>query len=183
MNFKKTPIDNLFIIETEPFKDNRGLFERLYCENEIKAINHEKNIVQVNHSVTSAKGAIRGMHFQYPPRAEIKIVRCLKGSVFDVAVDIRNNSSTFLFWHAEVLSADNFKMFYIPEGFAHGFQTLEDNCELIYFHTNFYDRNHEGALRYDDPSINIRWPLPPGEISERDKNHPLLDETFKGIEL
>ncbi|MBP6993173.1 MAG: dTDP-4-dehydrorhamnose 3,5-epimerase [Spirochaetes bacterium] len=183
MNFVPQYIHGLYVVETAPIADSRGFFERLFCVREFNAVGHGKEIVQINHTLTKGRGAIRGMHFQRPPRAEIKIIRCIKGSVFDVAVDIRKNSPTFLKWHAEILSAGNWKMMYIPEGFAHGFQTLEEDCELLYFHSEFYDKNHEGALRYDDPSINITWPLPVGELSERDRAHPLLDNTFAGITL
>ncbi len=181
MKFINTPIDDLFIIEPEPLTDARGLFERLYCENEMKAINHDGKIVQINLSFTRHKGFVRGMHFQYPPFAETKIIRCIKGSVFDVAVDIRKDSASLLKWHAVNLSAENRRLIYIPAGFAHGFQALEDDCELLYFHTNFFSKDHEGALSYDDPSIGIRWPLPVQGLSERDKNHPLLKNDFRGI--
>jgi len=123
------------------------------------------------------------MHFQYPPMAEIKIVRCIAGSIFDVAIDLRANSPTYLQWYSEILSAENRKMICIPEGFAHGFQTLEDNTEIIYLHTEFYSSELESAVRYDDPKFNISWPLDVIEISKRDKNHPLINGNFKGISL
>jgi len=181
MKIKQTPLQNAFVIEPEPFTDDRGLFARVFCKQELQSILHGKNIVQVNHSMTRQKGAIRGMHFQLPPMAEIKMVKCLHGSVFDVIVDLRKLSSTFGKWHGEILSSDNMKMMYIPEGFAHGFQTLEQDCELIYLHTEFYSPEHEGGVRYNDPKIGIKWPLETTDISERDKNHPLLGEDFSGI--
>lgn len=174
MRIDKLPLQDAFIIELEPFKDDRGLFARVFCQNELRNILCDKNIVQINHSLTRQKGAIRGMHFQYSPKSEIKMVKCLRGSVFDVMIDLRQDSSTFLKWHGEMLSAENMKMMYIPEGFAHGFQTLEENCELLYFHTEFYSPEHEGGVRYDDPKIGISWPLEVTDVSERDKNHPLL---------
>ena len=178
MRINKLPLEGAFVIEPEPFTDDRGIFARVFCQRELQNILHGKNIVQINHSLTRQKGAIRGMHFQYPPKAEIKMVKCLRGSVFDVMIDLRSDSSTFLNWHGEILSAENMKMLYIPEGFAHGFQTLEENCELLYLHTEFYSPEHEGSVRYDDPKIEIKWPLEATDISERDKNHPLLAGKF-----
>jgi len=183
MNIKQTPLQDAFAIEPEPFADDRGLFARVFCKQELQSILHGKNIVQVNQSMTRQKGAIRGMHFQRPPRAEIKMVKCLHGSVFDVMIDLRQRSSTFLKWHGEILSAENMKMLYIPEGFAHGFQTLEENCELLYLHTEFYGPEHEGGVGYDDAKVGIKWPLEITDVSERDKNHPLLAHDFKGIIL
>ena len=183
MKINHTPLQNAFTIELEPFTDDRGLFARVFCQQELQQILHDKEIVQINHSSTRQKGAIRGMHFQYPPKAETKIVKCLRGSVFDVMVDLRRNSITFLKWYGETLSAENNKMMYIPEGFAHGFQTLKNDCELLYLHTEFYSRESEGGLRYDDPMINISWPLKATDISERDNSHPLLSKDFKGIVL
>lgn len=183
MKFKKTKLEDLFIIELEIFEDKRGNFYRIYCENELKKIGYNKCIVQINQSLTKKKGSIRGMHFQYPPKAEIKFVKCLMGSVFDIAIDLRNNSSTFLQWHSEILSANNKKIMYIPEGFAHGFQTLEDNSEILYLHSEFYNSELESGIRYNDPKINIKWPLELTEISIRDKNHKLLEDDFDGIKI
>jgi dTDP-4-dehydrorhamnose 3,5-epimerase len=135
----------------------------------------------MNHSTTYSKGSLRGMHYQLPPFREIKMVRCIAGAVFDVIIDIRTDSATFLQWFGIELSAANKKMLYIPEGFAHGFQCLTDNCELIYHHTEFYTPNAEGGLRYDDPKINIQWPLPVGVVSARDAGHAYLTDDFKGI--
>ena len=183
MHFKQLPLEGAYLIDPDPFKDNRGLFARVFCRQELKEIGHTKGIAQINHSVTVQKGAIRGMHFQHPPKAEIKIVKCLRGSVFDVIIDFRRNSSTFLKWHGEVLSDKNLKMIYIPEGFAHGFQTLEENCELLYLHTEFYSSKHEGVVRFDEPMVGIEWPLPVTEVSRRDQTHPYLDKSFKGVIL
>lgn len=181
MKFIKTKLKDLYIIEPEPFEDDRGRFYRILCKNELKEIGHTKEIVQINHSLTTQKGVIRGMHFQYPPKAEIKLVKCINGKVLDVAIDLRKNSPTFLQWHGEIISAKNLKIIYIPEGFAHGFQTLEENSELLYFHTEFYSSEHEGGVRYDDPLIDIEWPLEVSDLSERDKNHKLLNKNFEGI--
>ena len=176
MIFNELPLKDAYIIRPTPFEDHRGKFSRLFCQNELKQIGHHKEIVQINHSITKQKGAVRGMHFQKPPRAEIKIVKCINGSVFDVIVDLRKNSSTFLQWHGEILSAENMKMMYVPEGFAHGFQTLENNVELLYFHTEFYDTKYESGLKYDDPMVNISWKLEPVDLSLKDQNYPLFSE-------
>ena len=144
MRINKLPLEGTFVIEPEPFTDDRGSFTRVFCKQELQSILEGKNIVQINHSLTRQKGAIRGMHFQYPPKAEAKMVKCMHDSVFDVIIDLRQGSSTFLKWHGEILSAENMKMLYIPEGFAHGFQTLEENCVLLYLHTEFYSPEYEG---------------------------------------
>lgn len=183
MKIKQTLLQDAVIIEPEPFEDTRGRFSRIFCQNELFGILDGKNIVQINHSLTRQKGAIRGMHFQYPPKAEIKMVRCITGKVFDVMIDLRKNSPTFLKWHGEILSSENMKMMYIPEGFAHGFQTLQPNSELLYLHTEFYGPEHEGSVFYDDPKIGIKWPLEVTDISEKDQNHPLLGEDFSGIKF
>ncbi|MDA3898182.1 MAG: dTDP-4-dehydrorhamnose 3,5-epimerase [Desulfobacteraceae bacterium] len=183
MKFMPLPLSGAHIIIPEPRKDKRGLFARIFCADELKQIGHTKNIVQVNHSGTVKKGAVRGMHFQYSPKAEIKIIKCIRGAVFDVIVDIRLGSSTFLQWHGENLTSENMKMMYVPEGFAHGFQVLEENSELLYFHTEYYSPEHEGAVRHDDPMIGIDWPVGVTEVSERDKTHPLLNDDFAGVEI
>ena len=156
---------------------------KIKLDKTLKQLLDGKNIVQINHSLTCRKGAIRGMHFQYPPKAESKIVRCLAGEIYDVIVDLRENSPTYLKWHGEILSYENMNLMYIPEGFAHGFQTLKENCELLYLHTEFYSPDHEGGVRYNDQKINIRWPLEITEISHKDERHPLLTSDSKGIVL
>lgn len=179
--FSETALKGSFIISLKPYSDERGWFARTYCKKEFAAIGHDKEWVQLNHSFTAAKGTIRGMHFQHPPFSEIKMVRCIAGAVLDVIVDIRKDSATFLQWFGIELSAANQEMIYIPEGFAHGFQTLENNSELIYHHTEFYQKGVEGGLLYNDPLLNIQWPLAIQNISARDTNHPLLNNNFKGI--
>lgn len=181
MKFKDTNIKDLYIIEPEPFIDHRGKFYRVFCENELNKIGHSKRIVNVNSSTTLKKGSIRGMHFQYPPKAEIKIVKCVSGSIFDVAVDLRKNSPTYLQWHGEILSKENLKMLYVPEGFGHGFQALEDDVEIIYFVTEFYSPENEGGVRYNDPKVNVKWPLEVVDISEKDGKIPLIDDNFKAM--
>ena len=183
MKFLETPLKGLTIIELESYRDDRGLFFRLFCSNELKEIGLNKNIMQINQSLTIKKGAVRGMHFQFPPKAEIKIIKCIRGTIFDVAIDLRKQSPTFLQWYGEILSAGNMKLMYIPEGFAHGFQTLEENSELLYLHTEFYSPENEGGIRYDDPRIDIKWPLEVIEISERDKKFKLIDDNFEGLEI
>ncbi len=183
MTFTETPLPGSFIIDLEPFSDERGWFARTFCKKEFEQIGHHKEWVQLNHSVTYKKGSVRGMHFQHPPHSEIKMVRCIAGAIFDVIVDLREGSGTFLKWFGAELSAANKKMLYIPEGFAHGFQTLTNDCELIYHHTSFYSPGAEGGIRCDDKKINIAWKLPVAELSGRDKNHPYLDDSFKGIKL
>jgi dTDP-4-dehydrorhamnose 3,5-epimerase len=181
MILKNTKIAGVKIILSEPFRDERGFFNRIFCQKELGAVRPDLIIAQINHSMTRVKGTIRGMHFQYPPFAEMKIVRCVKGSVFDVAVDLRKGSSTFLQWHGEALSAGNMKALVIPEGCAHGFQALEDNVEMLYLHTGLYNKHAEGAVRYDDPLLNIEWALKAECVSERDMAQPLLTKDFEGV--
>jgi len=182
MIFTPAPLAGAFIIDLQPFSDERGWFARYYCKNEFQsAIGHVKEWVQFNHSVSYTKGTIRGMHFQVPPFREIKMVRCISGAVYDVIVDIRRDSPTFLQWTGVELSAENGRMLYIPEGFAHGFQTLSDNSALLYHHTEFYTPGAESGLRFDDPAVGISWPLPQTVMSARDIAHPLIDKNFKGI--
>ena len=178
-----TPLTGLYIVETSSFSDQRGSFTRLFCEHELSAVLGERRIVQINQSVTAKIGSVRGMHFQYPPAAEMKLIRCLKGRVFDVAVDLRTNSPTFLRWFAMELSGENKKMMVIPEGFAHGFQTLEENSEMLYLHTCFYQPDAESGVRFDDPALRIEWPLPPKDVSARDSGHKFISKNFEGIKL
>jgi dTDP-4-dehydrorhamnose 3,5-epimerase len=174
MLFHSLSLSGAFVIELEPRGDERGRFTRLFCAHELKEIGHVKPIVNVNHSYTQKRGTIRGMHFQYPPDAEIKIVKCLRGTVWDCIVDLRKGSPTYLQWEGVELSEDNNRMIYIPEGFAHGFQSLTDDVEMIYFHTEYYKKSSEGGLKFDDPKLNIAWRLLPTEISQRDLSFDLL---------
>lgn len=180
---RNTEIIEVKLIFRKPIEDNRGFFERIFCSEELKEITHGKEIVQVNHSLSRLKGTVRGMHFQRPPYAEIKIVSCLKGKVFDVAVDIRRGSPTFLKYHAEILSEDNHRMLAIPEGFAHGFQTLEDNTELIYFHTSKYNPAYESGLNPNDKRLRIKWPLMIEFLSYKDSQRQPMEDDFEGLEL
>jgi dTDP-4-dehydrorhamnose 3,5-epimerase len=183
MNICETAITDLVVVHTSPFVDDRGSFARLFCERELSGIIGDRKILQINHSLTRTTGAVRGLHFQYPPHAEMKLVRCISGRVWDVAVDIRRGSPTFLKWHAEELTPFNRRMIVIPEGFAHGFQVLEPDSQLLYLHTESYAPSSEGGLRFDDPRITIDWPLQPIDLSTRDVSHPWLQDTFEGVVL
>lgn len=182
MKLRETTIAGLYVAEMSAISDERGWFARIFCERALSNVVGGRHVVQANVSHTAECGAIRGMHFQMPPHQEIKFVRCLRGEVFDVAVDLRQGSPTFLQWHAERLSDSNAYMLCIPEGFAHGFQTLAPQTELLYLHTSFYEKGAEAGLRFDDPRVRIDWPLPVSRISDRDKFHPLIREDFKGID-
>lgn len=182
-DFKETPLKGLKVIQRKRVEDHRGFLSRFFCSEEFSDLGLLENIAQINHTLTRQIGAVRGLHFQTPPFAETKTVCCLKGEIFDVAVDLRRDSKTFLQWHGEVLSADNGRSLYIPEGFAHGFQTLARDCELIYLHSAPYHQPSEGALSVNDPRLPIRWPLPITELSDRDSSHPFIDADFEGLEL
>ncbi|MDZ4809611.1 MAG: dTDP-4-dehydrorhamnose 3,5-epimerase [Bacteroidota bacterium] len=181
MIFTTTPLIGSYVIDLKPYADQRGWFARYYCKNSFTEIGHTKEWVQMNHSFSYKKGTIRGMHFQVEPYREIKMVRCIAGSVFDIIIDIRKDSATFLQWFGVELSADNKRMLYIPEGFAHGFQCLSDDCELLYHHSEFYQPAAEAGIRQDDPMIGIQWPLVVSVLSDRDAGHPLLNKDFKGV--
>jgi len=168
---------------SRPFHDERGRFARLFDRDILASVHADRPIVQVNQSLTRQRGALRGLHFQRMPYLEAKWVRCLKGRVFDVAVDLRRGSPTFLRHAAVELSAEEANMFFIPEGCAHGFQVIEPNSELLYLHTAPYSPKAEGGLRWDDPLLDIVWPLEPTDISERDSSHPLLTQEFEGLDL
>lgn len=181
MKIVTTPLEGVVIVETTKHSDHRGEFFRAYCQHELAPVIGERQIVQINISKTSAFGAIRGLHFQRPPQAEMKLIRCITGKVWDVAVDLRAGSPTYLKWRAEELCADSAKMLVIPEGCAHGFQVLEEGSELLYLHTAFYSPETESGVRYNDPRLNIQWPLDVTDISDRDRLHPLIDSQFNGI--
>jgi dTDP-4-dehydrorhamnose 3,5-epimerase len=176
-----TPLQRVKLIQRKPIGDHRGYLERMFCAEELQSLIPGKGIVQVNHTLTAKRGTVRGLHFQYPPYAETKFVSCLRGEVFDVAVDLRQGSPTFLHWYAETLSADNHKTLLIPEGFAHGFQGLSEGCELLYFTTAAYRPTAEGGLNAQDSRLDIRWPTAVTELSPRDAAHPPLTEAFLGV--
>ncbi len=181
MIFHSTFINDLYVIEPELFKDQRGWFARIFCREEFKKIGYKKEWVQINHSFTNNIATIRGMHFQIPPYSETKLVRCFSGSVYDVAIDLRKNSPTFLKWFGQEISAENKRMILIPDGVAHGFQTLTNNCELIYHHSNFYTPEAERGIKYDDPRIGIKWPLKVSDMSQKDDTYAYINDTFEGI--
>ncbi len=181
---KITPLrlHGTYLIETNPFKDTRGVFARFFCQKEMENLLEGKQVVNVNYSKNFRKGAVRGLHYQLKPFAELKMPRCIKGRVLDVFVDVRRNSPTFLEWDAIELSEQNMRMIVVPEGFAHGFQSLEDNSELMYLSTQFFSSEYERALNIKDPLLDIRLPLSITDLSERDSNHPFLEDlNFEGI--
>lgn len=183
MNTIDTDIAGIYTITTTRYGDVRGSFARLFCEKELASVLYEQHICQINHSYTAACGSVRGMHFQYAPHAETKIVRCLQGKIFDVVIDLRHGSETFLQWRGFVLSQDADDALLIPPGCAHGFQTLTDDVHLLYVHTGFYTPSAEGGVHVNDPRIGIVWPLPIENLSERDQQHLLLPEDYAGMIL
>lgn len=183
MEFVKIPLQGLYVIRPRILQDNRGLFARTFCKNEFATIGFQQEFVQFNHSFNTTKGTLRGMHFQHPPYAETKLIRCIQGEAYDVAVDLRRDSPTYLQHFGVVLSAENMYSILIPEGFAHGFQTLADNTILIYHHTQFYTPQADAGIRHDDPALRIDWPLPILNLSEKDKNYPLIDISFNDITI
>ena len=178
----ETPLSGLMLIRRKPRRDERGYLERLYDANDFADLLGRREIMQVNRTLTHDCGTVRGMHYQLPPHAELKFVSCLHGSIFDVAVDLRRNSPTFLRWHGSILSAENGQSLLIPEDFAHGFQTLTGNCEMLYLHTKTYQPDHERGLHPEDPRVGIAWPQPVAGLSPRDVLHPWLTAAFEGIE-
>ena len=183
MNFVELSMKGSYLITPEVREDDRGWFGRTYCKNEFASIGHRTEWVQMNHSSTKKAGTIRGMHYQIPPFSEIKLIRCIRGAVYDVIIDLREGSPTFLKWEGIELSEENRRSIYIPEGFAHGFQSLLDDSDLIYHHSAIYASQYERGIRYDDPMIGIQWPREAGKISERDRQHPSLEKDFNGIKL
>lgn len=182
-DFITTHLADLMLVQRKAIEDRRGFLSRFYCAEEFAEAGVSKRIAQINHTLTRKKGAVRGLHFQHSPHAEIKFVSCLKGEIWDVAVDLRKGSPSFLQWYGEILSDSNRKSLLIPEGFAHGFQALTEDCELLYLHTAAYCSESEGALNVTDPKLGIDWPLAISEISERDRNHKLIEQDFQGITI
>ena len=176
-----TPISDLKVIERQQLGDGRGFLSRLFCATELSAIGWHKPIAQINQTFTRERGTVRGLHFQLPPQTEMKLITCLRGAVWDVAVDVRAGSPTFLQWHALELSESNCCAVLLPEGFAHGFQTLAKDCELLYVHSMPYSPKAEAGLNALDPKLSIRWPLETSGLSARDLQHPMIDLQFKGL--
>lgn len=183
MRFEASGIAGLYLVELDVRGDARGSFTRLYCRKELALAGVHQPIAQANHSVTRGKGIVRGLHFQLPPATETKIIRCVRGAVWDVAIDLREGSPTFLQWRAFELSADHHRMVVIPDGCAHGFQTLSDEAELLYLHTAFYTPEHERGFAAQDPRLGITWPDPIAMQSDRDRQLPFVSEDFAGIRL
>jgi dTDP-4-dehydrorhamnose 3,5-epimerase len=185
MKLVTSRLPGVMIAQTEVRADRRGSFTRFYCESDLASVVAGRHVVQINHSRTVQRGTVRGLHYQDKPFAETKLVRCLSGAVWDVAVDLRMNSRTFLQWHAVELTSKNGLMMIVPEGFAHGFQTLSADCELLYLHTATYSPDAEAGIAWNDPRIEIRWPLPlplEGGLSERDRTLPCLAADFAGVD-
>lgn len=178
MLFKETPIPDVNLIDLEKRGDERGFFARTFCTNEFREHGLRANFVQVNNSLTSEKGTLRGMHYQLPPKAETKIVRCIRGAFWDVVLDLREGSPTFGQWFAAELTAENRRMMYVPKGFAHGFITLMDDTEAFYFVDEFYAPEFERGIRWNDPRFEIEWPIEPVVISDKDRNHPDFDAAY-----
>jgi len=181
MKFTETRLKKLYIIEPEPFVDERGVFFRTYCKEEFKKIGLNKDFVQINQSINSKKGTFRGLHYQIPPYGDTKLIRCISGRVLDILVDIRKGSITFLNYFAIEISEENKKMIFVPEGFAHGFMTLEDNSQLIYHHTAFYQPSFEAGINYNDPKIKLELPINIRVINKKDADIPLIDNQFTGV--
>ncbi|WP_394791819.1 dTDP-4-dehydrorhamnose 3,5-epimerase family protein [Rhodoferax sp.] len=182
-DIQPTPLAGLLVVQRQQLGDARGFLSRLFCSEELATAGWTMPIAQINQTFTAQQGTVRGLHFQHPPHAEMKLVNCLQGEVWDVAVDLRRSSPTYLQWHAERLSAQNQRALLIPPGFAHGFQTLSDNVEMLYFHSQPYVAQSEAALQVQDPRLAITWPLPVHGLSPRDAQHAWIGDDFEGVHL
>lgn len=178
LSIKKLNIDGLYLLKRIAIGDNRGFLSRMWCSKEMQETGWTQKIAQINHTYNQQRGTVRGLHFQKKPFEEKKLVSCIKGAIWDVAVDIRPSSPTYLHWHSEELSEKNMKALMIPEGFAHGYQTLTDDVELLYCHSEFFNDKSEGGLNPKDPKLSIDWPIEITNISNRDSNHPLISDTL-----
>lgn len=181
MKFRATTLPGVWEIEPMTRRDERGSLARLFCDEAFAEIAPGLAFKQVNHTLTQHRGTVRGLHLQREPALEAKLVCCLRGSVFDVAVDLRAGSPTFGHWHAAVLGGDGRRQLLIPAGCAHGFQTLSDEVHMLYQHSAAYSAEHEAGLRYDDPRLGIPWPLPAAHLSARDRSHRGLDDGFEAV--
>lgn len=182
MRFTKLKLPGVLRVDLDRIEDERGFLSRMFCQEEMAANGVGLSVAQCNNTLTRLAGTIRGMHFQRPPKAEIKMVRCIRGAIFDVVVDLRSGSATYGHWCSVELNEQERSMLIVPKGFAHGFQTLRPDTELIYFHSESYCKPYEGGLDPLDAAVAIPWPLPLLSISERDRQHPGLSE-LKAIEL
>ncbi|MBM7059574.1 dTDP-4-dehydrorhamnose 3,5-epimerase family protein [Pseudomonas sp. UL073] len=183
LRLHELPLVGLFALEHKVHGDERGRFARLFCAGSLAACGQPLAIRQINHSISRQRGTVRGLHFQRPPHSEAKLITCLRGAVWDVAVDVRAGSPTFLHWHAEHLEAGDGRSLLLPPGFAHGFQALSDDAELLYLHSADYSPEYEAGLSVHDPRLAIAWPLPIENLSPRDASHPLLSDQFQGVRL
>lgn len=172
MNFTKTPLAGAYVIELERRNDERGFFARTWCADEFAEQGLKTNLVQQNMSLTIKKGTLRGMHFQKTPHAETKVVRCTRGAIYDVIIDLRPDSPTHRQWFGIKITSVDYNMVYVPEGFAHGFVTLEDHSEVSYLVTAFYTPEADSGVRYNDPAFNIQWPIPIVSVSDKDASFP-----------
>ncbi len=172
MRFIETELKDAYIVDLERHEDHRGFFARAWAEDEFARHGLNSRVVNVNTSYNHTRGTLRGMHFQHAPHAEVKLVRCVRGAIFDVIIDLRPTSPTFKRWIGVELTADNRRALYVPEGFAHGLQTLEDHTDVFYQVSQFYTPGAEGGVRYDDPAFAIEWPLPVSIISDKDLRWP-----------
>jgi dTDP-4-dehydrorhamnose 3,5-epimerase len=183
MRFQETALHGAFLIELTPYRDDRGLFARTFCAQTFREKGLVDTFVQTNHVKTARRGTIRGLHYQAPPAPEAKIVRCVRGAVQDVMVDLRRGSPTFLHWHSEVLTDRNLLLVYAPAGFAHGYQSLEEGTEVTYQSSALYTPGLEGGVRFNDPLLKISWMVSEAILSAKDANWPLLTTNFKGVEF
>jgi dTDP-4-dehydrorhamnose 3,5-epimerase len=182
-DIQASPLEGHVLLWRKPMLDERGLFERLFCEAELAPFLKGTRIVQVNRSLTKQAGTVRGIHFQRPPHAEVKFVNCVRGSIFDVAVDLRRGSKTFLKWHGATLSAQSVSTSVIPEGFGHAFQALEDDCELIYLHTAAHEPAASVSIGPLDPAVGINWPREVAKYIETNKDRLVDAAAFEGLSL
>ena len=183
MIIKPTILSGVQVLEHTVFNDHRGKFSRIFCQKDLESSLKGREIKQLNKSLNYEIGTIRGLHYQNPPGAELKIIQCFSGKIFDVAVDLRKGSPSFLRWIGVELSAEKNNALLIPEGCAHGFQVLESNSELLYLHTAFYNPGAEGTVRFDDPAVGVSWPLQPANVSQRDMGAVFIDQSFAGITI
>jgi dTDP-4-dehydrorhamnose 3,5-epimerase len=183
MNLIESNLSGLYKVQPTPFTDDRGSFARIYCKKDFLSIGFNKEFVQINHSYNIFAGTVRGLHYQIPPFSDAKLIYCIQGSIFDIVVDIRENSSTFLQSYCIELSSENKLGIFVPEGFAHGFQTLQKNTLVVYHHTDYYSPDFEAGIRFDDPVLSIKWPLEVINMSDRDKSFQFIDNNFQSLKI
>lgn len=183
MKFEPTEVAGAFLIRLEKREDDRGFFARLFCEDEFSAQGLETSFVQINTSLSKIKGTLRGLHYQLPPAAEVKLIRCLAGALYDVVLDLRPDSKTFGKWFGAELTAENRTMMYVPRGCAHGFLTLRPDTEAFYLVSDRYAPSAERGVGYSDKKFAVEWPAAPVEISEKDKAWPAFDPAYHGVEV